>query len=156
MTEETDDDQPSQVTLTCQKCGAKNTRLLPYSMVEPDSCDECDTPFGRAGAPVPPAADEDEAAFRRHMAFNVEAIRSGLFAAAIDMADTMKAQNVPHADAILTTAAVEMAAQLWTQVMLRAGHTPKKVRESLEKQVHFFHRKHLLAEQAGAQPVTKQ
>lgn len=100
--------------------------------------------------------DEEEAAFRRHMAFNVEAIRSGFMNTALDMSNTMREQNVAHADAILTTAAVEFAAQLWTQVMLRAGHSPKKVRESLEKQIRFFHRKHLHAEQQGAEPVTRQ
>lgn len=98
---------------------------------------------------------EAEAAFRQHMAFNTEAVRSGLFAAAMDIADTMKEQGVPHADAIIVTAAVEMATQLWTQVMLRAGHPPKKVRESLEKQVRAFFRKHLAAEQADAPPVSK-
>lgn len=108
-------------------------------------------------APKPePTAEEQEKAFRQHMAFNVEAIRSGLFASAIDMAETMRKNGVPHADAILTTAAVEFAAQLWTQVMYRAGHTPRAIRTELHKQVRYFHRKHLKAEQQGAQPVTKQ
>jgi hypothetical protein len=144
------------MTLTCKKCGASNTRLLPYSMTAPDKCDECDEPFQKAAPVLHEPEGDEEAAFRRHMAFNVEAVRSGLFNAAMDIADTMRGQNVPHADAILTTAAVEFAAQLWTQVMIRAGHPPKKVREELQKQVHFFHRKHLLAEQQGAKPVTRQ
>lgn len=100
-----------------------------------------------------PTDEEQEAAFRQHMAFNVEAVRSGLFASAIDIAETMKEQNVPHADAIITTAAIEFAAQLWVQVMIRSGQTPKAAREALEKQVRFFFLKHLMAEQAGVQPV---
>lgn len=99
---------------------------------------------------------EQEKAFRQHMAFNVEAVRSGLFAAAEDIAKTMRENGLPHADAILTTAAVEFAAQLWTQVMWKAGHTPRSIRTKLHEQVRYFHRKHLKAEQGGAEKVTQQ
>lgn len=100
--------------------------------------------------------NQTEKDFKQHMAFNVEAVRSGLFNSAMDIAKTMQDGKVPHAEAILLTAAVEFAAQLWTQTMLKAGHPPKKIREQLEKEIRFYHRKHLRAEQEGAQPATKQ
>ncbi|MGH6730017.1 MAG: hypothetical protein ACREBK_07670, partial [Sphingomicrobium sp.] len=59
---------------------------------------------------------EQEAAWRRHMAFNAEAARSGLFAAALDIATTMREQGVAQGEACLLTGAAEFVAQLWQQV----------------------------------------
>ena len=86
--------------------------------------------------------DENEQAFRQSMAFNSEAVRSGLFAAAIDIANIMKKNDIPHGEAALITGAIEMAAQLWMQVMLKAGNTRQAARQQLEKQVRTFALKH--------------
>lgn len=37
----------STLTLTCQTCGAANPRPLPYDMVAPDQCDDCDAAFAK-------------------------------------------------------------------------------------------------------------
>ena len=99
---------------------------------------------------------DEQAVFAQSLAFNAEAARSGLFAAAQDIAKTMRENGVPHGEAALLTGAIEMAAQLYTQVMLAAGHTPRAIRTELHKQVRFFHRKHLKAEREGAPEVTRQ
>lgn len=99
--------------------------------------------------------EEQEAAFRQSMAFNTEAARSGLFAAAIDIAEEMKKAGIPHGEACLVTGAVEFAAQLWFQVMHRAGQPPKKSRAKLRQQIGEFFDKHEKAERRGAQAATK-
>ena len=76
------------------------------------------------------------------MAFNAEAARAGMFAAALDMIDTMREAGVEQAEAAVLTGAIEMATQLWTKVMLEVGHPPQMVRVSLEKQIRVFFRKH--------------
>jgi hypothetical protein len=86
--------------------------------------------------------DPNEAAFRQSMAFNSDAARAGLFSAALDIADTMKENDVPHGEAAVVTGALEMAAQLWMQVMLQAGHTRMKARQAAEKQFRTFLIKH--------------
>jgi hypothetical protein len=104
----------------------------------------------------PPLTDEEqEAAFRRSMAFNTEAARSGLFAAAIDIAQEMKKAGVPHGDACLVTGAVEFAAQLWFQMMHRAGQQPKKSKAKLVAEIKTFFDKHERAERRGAKAATK-
>lgn len=105
--------------------------------------------------PPEPTDEEKEAAFRQSMAFNAEAARSGLFAAAIDIADTMKKSGVPHGEAALLTGAVEMAAQLWFEVMHRAGQPPKFSRARFIKQAKEFFDKHEKASRAPQQPATK-
>jgi hypothetical protein len=107
-----------------------------------------------ADEPPPPAPltdKEQEAAFRQSMAFNTEAARSGLFAAAIDIAETMKKAGVPHGEACLVTGAVEFATQLWFQTMHRAGQPTKRSRAQLVKQVRDFFDKHEKAERRGTQ-----
>jgi hypothetical protein len=148
----------------CPACGSTLDRRegpsgVSYQCID----DECHQTYGPeeieepAPPPPPPTAAEQQAAFQQHMAFNVEAIRSGFFGTAQDMAKMMQKNGVAHADAILMTAAIEFAVQLWVQVALRAGGiTPKKMRETLEKEVRFYYRKHLTAEQEGAQPATRQ
>lgn len=86
--------------------------------------------------------DENEKAVRLSLSFNAEACRSGLFSAALDIADTMKKNNIPLGEAALLTGAVEMVSQLWMQVMLQAGHTPEKARIGLIKQTRIFAKKH--------------
>lgn len=86
--------------------------------------------------------DPNDKAFRQSMAFNAEAARAGLFAAAIDIADTMQKNNIPHGEAALVTGAMEMAAQLWMQTMLGAGQTRMASRKAAEKQFRTFLNKH--------------
>lgn len=105
--------------------------------------------------PKPLTDAEQEAAFRQSMAFNAEAARSGLFAAALDIADTMRKSGVPHGEACLVTGAVEMAAQLWFEVMARAGHQPKLSRARFIKQAREFFDKHERASRRPQQPATK-
>lgn len=88
---------------------------------------------------------EQEAAFRQHLAHNVEATRAGMMAAAMDMAVLHRDNGLPHSDAILTTAALEFAVQLWVQVMVGAGKRPSEIRKGLDRQVVAFYRKHLAA-----------
>lgn len=107
--------------------------------------------------PEAPLTDaEQQKAFVRHMAFNVEAIRSGFFATSIDMMEEMRKNGVPHADAILLTAAVDFTAQLWAKVALQTGIAPKTSRETLEKEVRAYFYKHYREYKAGAAPATKQ
>ncbi len=95
--------------------------------------------------------DENEAALRLSMSFNAEACRSGLFAAAIDILDTMKKNDIPNGEAALVTGALEMACQLWMQVMLQAGHMPEAARIAFFGQAKTFLRKHSrLREEARA------
>jgi hypothetical protein len=102
-----------------------------------------------------PATDEEqEAAFRRSLAFNTEAARAGLFAAALDIAETMKEAQVPHGESCIMTGAVEMAVQLWAQVSETAGVPRKKSRETLEKEMRRFFAKHW--GRANDPPATEQ
>lgn len=88
-------------------------------------------------------ADPNGTAFRQSMAFNAEAARAGLFAAAQDIAEAMQKANIPNGEAALLTGAVEMACQLWMQVMLQApGVTRQKARAKLIEQVRTFANKH--------------
>lgn len=87
------------------------------------------------------------------MAFNAEAARSGLFAAAIDIAEAMKKSEIPHAEAALLTGAVEFVAQLWHEVGIKAGKSPAQVRKMLEKQVRTFFIKHTKASYAPERTV---
>lgn len=89
-----------------------------------------------------PTAAEAEAAFKQSMAFNAEAARSGLFAAALDIADTLKEANVPNGEAALLTGAAEMVAQLWQQVGEKAGIPSAKVRKTLLDEIKTFYGKH--------------
>lgn len=94
--------------------------------------------------------DQAQADFTRSMAFNTEAIRSGMFAAALDMADTLKQADIPNAEAILLTASIETAAQLWAQVSKQSGIPRPKARATLEKELRFFFNKHWSADQQPA------
>jgi hypothetical protein len=87
-------------------------------------------------------SDDNDKAFRQSMAFNAEAARAGLFASAMDIAEMMKKNDIPHGEAALVTGAVEFAVQLWMQVMLKAGNTRQAARQQLEKEVRVFARKH--------------
>lgn len=95
----------------------------------------------------------NEATRAQTLAFNTEAARSGLFAAAIDIADIMRENDVPEGEAALITGAVEFAVQLWDRTMIAAGQTPKASREAFEKQAKFFFKKH---RQAPDEPATEQ
>lgn len=76
------------------------------------------------------------------LAFNTEAVRGYLFTAAVEIARGLKEGEVEHGEAALITGAVEMAAQLFAQVMHQAGKTPRESRMALEKIMRQFHRKH--------------
>ena len=76
------------------------------------------------------------------IAFRVEAVRSGLFASALDITETMKEAGVEDVGGIIVTAAIEFAVQLWEQSMMAAGHTPKASREALESEVRFYIKKY--------------
>lgn len=80
------------------------------------------------------------------VAFNVEAVRSFLHSAALDALTGMQEQGVAHGESAVITAALEFAIQIWVQVSIRAGVPPKKARETMEREVKVFWRKHLDAE----------
>lgn len=69
---------------------------------------------------------EQEEALNDLLDFNIEAARAGLFNSAIDIAETMDANNVPEVSPIMLTAAVTFTAQLWQQMAELSG-IPKKV-----------------------------
>ena len=79
---------------------------------------------------------------RQRQAFLAESVRSGLFSAALDIAESMKQGGVEGGEAALLTGAIEFSVQLWTETMLKAGHPPQKVRKSLEANVRTFFQKH--------------
>ena len=103
----------------------------------------------------PPTDAEQEAAFRQSMAFNSEAVRSGLFAAALDIADELRKAGVPHGEACLLTGAAEFVAQLWQQVGHKGGIPPMKTRSTLLKEINTFYGKHVRATRQGASKPTK-
>jgi len=110
--------------------------------------------------PDPKKMSPDELAatkdFRRSMAFNAEAARAGMFAAALDMLDTMREQGIPQAEAAVMTGAVEMAAQLWQQVSHEAKIPVQKARRTFLSEAQHFFSKHLRMTREGAQEPTKQ
>ena len=104
-----------------------------------------------------PTTEELDAAYRQSMAFNTEAARSGLFAAALDIADTMRSHGVPNGEACLMTGALEFAVQLWFQVSAQAGVMPNRARDTLMKEVWDFWDKHRRLNASGGAPqATKQ
>lgn len=84
----------------------------------------------------------EEQARRQTFAFNAEAARAGMFAAAMDMLETMREGGVVENEAPLLTGMLEASVQLWASVMLAAGQSPKAAREALLGQVQFFWNKH--------------
>lgn len=106
--------------------------------------------------PPPLPIDKEEADWRRSMAFNAEAARAGLFAAALDILDTMKKQNIPQAEAAVMTGAVEMAAQLWQQVSHQANIPVAKARRTFLGECQAFFSKHLRMTREGVKAPTKQ
>ena len=65
------------------------------------------------------------------MNMNAEAVRSGLFASTMDIAELMKANNVDDASAAILDGAVLFVAELWDNTMFAAGHSPSKSRKAL-------------------------
>lgn len=65
------------------------------------------------------------------MNMNAEAVRSGLFASAMDIAELMKANKVDDASAAILDGAVQFVGELWDNTMLAAGHSPSKSRKAL-------------------------
>lgn len=104
-------------------------------------------------APTPPTEAEQDAAFKRSMAFNAEAVRSGLFAAALDISNELKKAGVPHGEAALLTGAAEFVAQLWQQVGENGGLKPMKVRTTLLGEIKTFFGKHVRMSRLGAPPA---
>lgn len=80
------------------------------------------------GIPTPQQMDDEPAA---KLAMNIEAVRSGLFAAALDIADMMKENNVDDADAAILDGAIMFAVELWDNTMVAAGHAPSHSRKAL-------------------------
>lgn len=76
------------------------------------------------------------------IAFNIEATRAGMFAAALDMLESMRTAGVQDAPAALITGSIEAATQLWAQVSKRAGVPRKKARETMEKEMRRFFAQH--------------
>lgn len=92
-------------------------------------------------AKKPPLTDEERAE-RQAFAFNAEAARAAMFAAAMDTIQTMQAQGLAHNEAPVLTGMIEATTQMWTHVMIQAGHSPSKARAALIGQVNFFFHKH--------------
>ena len=103
-----------------------------------------------------PSPEKEEADWRRSMAFNAEAARAGLFAAALDILDQMKKAGVPQAEAAVMTGAVEMSAQLWQQVSHEAKIPVAKARKTFLGECQHFFSKHLRMTREGAGAPTKQ
>lgn len=103
-----------------------------------------------------PSTGNDDADWRRSMAFNAEAARAGIFAAALDMLDTMKAQGVPQAEAAVMTGAVEASAQLWQQVAHEAKIPVRTARRTFLGECQQFFSKHHRMTREGARAPTKQ
>jgi hypothetical protein len=82
----------------------------------------------------------------REVAFNVEALRGYFHSAALEALTGLQEQGVAHGETACITAAVEFAVQIWAQVSIRCGVPPKKARETLEREIRTFWRKHLDAE----------
>lgn len=105
--------------------------------------------------PAPPTDEEQQAAFQQSMAFNSEAVRSGLFAAAMDIAGELRKAEVPQGEACLLTGAAEFVAQLWQQVAENGGLNQNKSRDLLIKEIKTFWRKHRNAAPPSERPATK-
>lgn len=82
-----------------------------------------------------PSKEELDAARRQALSFHTETCRAAMMAAALDIANTMRENNVPEGEACLVTGAVQFAVQLWDTIMRRAGNTPLESRRELERQV---------------------
>lgn len=101
-----------------------------------------------------PTDAAEQAAFAQHMAFNVEAVPAGLIAAVLDIAEELKKNDVPHADAIILTAAAEFTAQLWQQTAHRGLIPSRTARNRLLDEIKTFWAKHLRLNRA--EPETEQ
>ncbi len=99
---------------------------------------------------------DEEAARVRALAFNTEAVRSGMFAAAIDIADTMRENGVENGESCLLTGCAEMVAQLWQQVAEKAGIPRATARKTLEREIRTFYAKHAKASEREAAEATVQ
>lgn len=86
-------------------------------------------------AKIFPSKEELDAARRQALAFHTETCRAAMMAAALDIANTMRENNVPEGEACIVTGAVQFAVELWDKIMRRAGHTPLDSRRGLERQV---------------------
>lgn len=103
-----------------------------------------------------PTKAEAEELRKRSLAFNAEAARAGLFAAALDMLDTMKEQGVEEAEAAVMTGVVEAAAQLWQQVSHQAKIPTQKARRTFLGECQCFFGKWVRRTREGAESETKQ
>jgi hypothetical protein len=106
-------------------------------------------------SPKQPVSKE-EADWRRSMAFNAEAARAGIFAAMLDIHETMNKQGVPQAAAAVMTGAIEAAAQLWVQVSMESGIPVAKSRRTFLGECQTFFSKHLRMTREGVEAPTKQ
>lgn len=93
---------------------------------------------------------EKSEAERKSMAFNTEAARAGIFAAMLDIVDTMRESGIPDVEACVLTGAVEASAQLWAQVGQAAKIPRAKNRKTFEGEARRFFNKHRDAAEAAA------
>ena len=82
------------------------------------------------GIPTPQQMADERAA---KLDINSEAVRAGMFAAANDIAEMMKENNVDDADAALIDGAILFAVELWDNTMIAVGHAPSHSRTALHK-----------------------
>jgi len=80
---------------------------------------------------------------RHDIAPFVELVRSGVFAAAMDMNQILSRAEVPNGAAALLSGTIEAAVQMWVQVMLKSGNTNQKIEDALNQQVQTYFRKHI-------------
>lgn len=86
-------------------------------------------------AKIFPSKEEREAARLEALRFHTETCRAALMAAALDIANTMRENNVLEGEACLVSGAVQFAVELWDKIMRQAGNTPLDSRRELERQV---------------------
>lgn len=68
----------------------------------------------------------------RQLAMNTEAVRSGLFASAMDIAGMMQENKVEDTSAAILDGAILFAVELWDNTMAQAGHSPSNSRKALQ------------------------
>lgn len=78
-----------------------------------------------------PTPQEIADARRDKLKMNTEAVRAGMFAAMIDMATMMQANNVDDGSAAIVDGAMLFAVELFDNAMVKAGHAPSVVRKAL-------------------------
>lgn len=89
---------------------------------------------------TPDKPTDEQEALARLIDFNIEAARAGLFAAALDITETMKDGGAPDEDAYaaILTASAKFTAQLWQQVSALRAVPHATARKVLDKEIRTF------------------